>query len=123
MSTPALEMQSVRGSMTPLATYVPIRQRSSRTTSGGLELWREVTNPCVSKPLSLNLTLTFGYLSLNSLMRSLAIVSPVSNETPNALMSPDASIVACEAGALSEAPSDAPSLAGAVLSVLVLAGG
>src|SRR3954447_1188198 len=50
-------------------------------------------------------------------MRSLAIVSPVSYETPKALMAPEASMAAADAGALSLAPPLAPPLAGAVLSL------
>src|SRR3954468_16547471 len=96
MFTPALPMQSVSGSSTPLATYVPIRSRLIRTTSGLFAAFSDVTNAWGSKSLSLNVTWTSGYFCLNRSTRAFAITSLVSYETPNALILPDAAIGACD---------------------------
>src|SRR3954468_1148765 len=99
MFTPALLMQSVSGSRTPLATYVPRRSRLIRTMSGLLAPLSDVTNAWGAKLLSLNFSSTPGYFFVNVSIRAWAMTSLVLYETPYALSLPEASIGACDPAA------------------------
>src|SRR4051812_8565742 len=81
--------------------------------SGGLPPWTAVRNCWSLRPPSAHLMLTFGYFDLNSLIRFVAMSSPLVQSKPMTLRSPVASIGAALAGCDAappepEAAGDAP---------------